>query len=675
MELPDSVRRRLGDFSRTVFIDQNRTKPSPEEHIKFLGHSSNVVSSLPLQMSLFFNMWFFPLWWISEVVMLDLKYPALPDYYKFILITVLTVMTLVEAVRLYLGYAGNLQEKVPELAGFWLLSLLLQFPLVLFQLFNEAILIQPLERGIHIVLGLFILTQLNHTFGLEASDDIVEYMLSIDNGEELAEYVGDLVQGNDGKKKQFIDELLARWQRARCPVPEGAGLLLGRETSAEMQDVAKDLLKKTKRKGRNRQELLTVSEPEPAPEVVKTPIDLLKVQENSSVKKKNKFVNLYTKDGQEKLTILLPGRHACECLAQKHCLVNNCMTCGRIVCEQEGSGPCLFCGALVCTKEEQKILERDSNKSQKLRKKLMNDHARQSDLLPHEEERIKAGLEKALQHKDKLLEYDNNSVRRTQVLDDESDYFSTDSNQWLSTGEREALRKREAELGELRHASRKDRKITLDFAGRQVLEEGENLSQYHSRFDEAVQAINTGTLVTSSQRTDNPPPRELVNPTILQAAPQWVDMGSRAARQKPQERAVCSEAPGAPVCGCRTPWASLLVLGIKRVEGRSWYSSHRGRLWIAAAAKKPSPQEISQVESQYRQLYRTELQFPKQYPTGCLLGCVNMTDCLSQEQYRDQPQELFIKFSMKGKHKIWKMDSQNHQGARKGLKPSPILCA
>ncbi|XP_061101769.1 transmembrane protein 17B [Conger conger] len=159
MELPDSVRRRLGDFSRTVFIDQNRTKPSPEEHIKFLGHSSNVVSSLPLQMSLFFNMWFFPLWWISEVVMLDLKYPALPDYYKFILITVLTVMTLVEAVRLYLGYAGNLQEKVPELAGFWLLSLLLQFPLVLFQLFNEAILIQPLERGIHIVLGLFILTQ------------------------------------------------------------------------------------------------------------------------------------------------------------------------------------------------------------------------------------------------------------------------------------------------------------------------------------------------------------------------------------------------------------------------------------------------------------------------------------------------------------------------------------
>lgn len=49
--------------------------------------------------------------------------------------------------------------QVPELAGFWLLSLLLQFPLILFQLFNESILVQPLERGVHIVLSLFILTE------------------------------------------------------------------------------------------------------------------------------------------------------------------------------------------------------------------------------------------------------------------------------------------------------------------------------------------------------------------------------------------------------------------------------------------------------------------------------------------------------------------------------------
>ncbi len=77
---------------------------------------------------------------------------------------------------------------------------------------------------------------------------------------------------------------------------------------------------------------------------------LSQAQENSSsssTKKKNKFVNLYNKEGQDRLAVLLPGRHSCECLAQKHKLINNCISCGRIVCEQEGSGPCLFCGSLV----------------------------------------------------------------------------------------------------------------------------------------------------------------------------------------------------------------------------------------------------------------------------------------------------------------------------------------
>ncbi|KAG7274780.1 hypothetical protein CRUP_015767 [Coryphaenoides rupestris] len=159
MDLPHPVRKRLEDFSRNVFSDPSRTELTTEDHVKHLERSREVVSSLPLQMCLYFNMWFFPLWWISEVVMLHLKYPALPDYYKFILVTVVVVMTVIEAIRLYLGYAGNLQEKVPELAGFWLLSILLQFPLILFQLFNESIIILPLERGVHIVLGLFILTQ------------------------------------------------------------------------------------------------------------------------------------------------------------------------------------------------------------------------------------------------------------------------------------------------------------------------------------------------------------------------------------------------------------------------------------------------------------------------------------------------------------------------------------
>ncbi|XP_005994154.1 activating signal cointegrator 1 [Latimeria chalumnae] len=560
--------------------------------------------------------------------------------------------------------------------------------------------------------------RLESDFGLDVSEDIVQYILSIESIEEIEEYVGDLVQGTDGKKRQFLDELIERWKRSRQPSPmESVQLYRKRDEVTEPLKVG-DQSKKLRRKGRNKQETLVFSEQEPAAEEVKTPIDLAKAQEapSSSSKKKAKFVNLYTKEGQDRLTVLIPGRYPCECLAQKHKLVNNCLSCGRIICEQEGSGPCFFCGTLVCTREEQEILQRDSNKSHKLLKKLMsgNEKPGSSDsssreLLPHQEARIKAGLEKALEHKDKLLDFDRTSVRRTQVIDDEADYFAVDSNQWLSKSQREALRKKEEELREIRHANRLARKITIDFAGRQVIEEQDDLSDYYSKLDETVQALSSGNLNKLERDAVFKPQeglRKLVNPNIIQAAPVWVDqsslamqrkgMGSRSgelgenpdperSRLRIQDRELQEISDEGWCLSMHQPWASLLIKGIKKVEGRTWYSSHRGRLWIAAAARRPSPQEISEVEVGYRILLQKGVEFPMDYPVGCLLGCVNLQDCLSQEQYREQvpegvqesgspfvficanPQELIIKFPVKGKHKIWKLDSKIHQGARKGL--------
>ena len=59
------------------------------------------------------------------------------------------------------------------------------------------------------------------------------------------------------------------------------------------------------------------------------------------------------------------------------------------------------------------------------------------------------------------------------MIDDESDYFSTESNRWISDAKREALQQREAELREIRHGFRMNRKllVELDFAGRRVVEE------------------------------------------------------------------------------------------------------------------------------------------------------------------------------------------------------------
>ena len=40
------------------------------------------------------------------------------------------------------------------------------------------------------------------------------------------------------------------------------------------------------------------------------------------------------------------------------------------------------------------------------------------------------------------------------------------------------------------------------------------------------------------------------------------------------------------------PWASLLVAGIKRIEGRTWSTNHRGRLWIHATSQTPNKGDI-----------------------------------------------------------------------------------
>lgn len=200
---------------------------------------------------------------------------------------------------------------------------------------------------------------------------------------------------------------------------------------------------------------------------------------STGAKKKTKYVNLYGKDGTMNDVVTLKGRHLCDCQAAKHTLVNNCIQCGRIVCEQEGSGPCLFCGNLVCTEEELRVIESSSKKGENLKKSLL------------QQERPK-GWEEALAMRNRLLDYDRSSEKRTTVIDDESDYFRTNS-VWLSEEERGKLKKIEERMREKKHASRREQKVTIDFAGRQVIEEGTMGAAYE---DEMLKEI-AGTFAQS----------------------------------------------------------------------------------------------------------------------------------------------------------------------------------
>lgn len=93
------------------------------------------------------------------------------------------------------------------------------------------------------------------------------------------------------------------------------------------------------------------------------------------------------------------------------------------------------------------------------------------------------------------------------------------------------------------------------------------------------------------------------------------------------------------------PWASLLVEGFKRFEGREWTHKFRGPLWIHATSSKPSQSEIEALEASYSEHYSSigedRPSFPERYPTSCLLGRVDLVDFITLEEYSEQvPKQL-----------------------------------
>lgn len=128
-------------------------------------------------------------------------------------------------------------------------------------------------------------------------------------------------------------------------------------------------------------------------------------QPNSKKKKAGRVISLAE---AAKGSIVFQQGKPCSCQARSHRLVSNCLSCGKIVCEQEGEGPCHFCGALV--------LREGSS------------YAGLDETLPV----ISDADAEAEAYTKRLVEYDRNSAARTTVIDDQSDYYEIEGNSWLS---------------------------------------------------------------------------------------------------------------------------------------------------------------------------------------------------------------------------------------------------
>ncbi|TVU09521.1 hypothetical protein EJB05_43001 [Eragrostis curvula] len=135
----------------------------------------------------------------------------------------------------------------------------------------------------------------------------------------------------------------------------------------------------------------------------------------------------------------------CSCQARQHNLVSNCLSCGKIVCEQEGEGPCSFCGALVL--------------------KEGSTYAGLSDVgIPLSESEAAAEA-----YAKRLVDYDRNSAARTKVYDDQSDYYEMDGNSWLSSKEKSNLKKQQEEAQEAAEKEKGKVIVTFDLVGRKVI--------------------------------------------------------------------------------------------------------------------------------------------------------------------------------------------------------------
>ncbi|ERL96196.1 hypothetical protein D910_01382, partial [Dendroctonus ponderosae] len=323
-------------------------------------------------------------------------------------------------------------------------------------------------------------------------------------------------------------------------------------------------------------------------------------------KKKFRDIKEFQEEKKEK-----EGRHACDCMGQEHEFMNNCLQCGRIHCFKEGPGPCLFCGNPISIRGE---IQSSSNAKALAKPKL------------------------------------------NKVFDDDNDYFKM--------------------KGKKLEGSKQKMVVALDFASRRVIESTqEDMKLKQLLLEDSIQHLKrVEEVYRNIQKRDQ---RSL--PKHHDGNDELVDLLVQMRHKKPTEREDLGEEDSAmPLIRYNTnildedliatvdqglcislhqPYASLLVAGVKRQA-----------FFIVYNATLPHHRFFCSFGNSFR-FSDTTLRFPQEYPTGCLLGCVTVEDCLDQEAYKKRfgdneestspyvmicsnPVILPIFYPISGKHKI-----------------------
>ncbi|KAF7187298.1 hypothetical protein HII31_11386 [Pseudocercospora fuligena] len=177
-------------------------------------------------------------------------------------------------------------------------------------------------------------------------------------------------------------------------------------------------------------------------------------------------------------------KRKCNCMATRHPLLDmapNCLNCGKVICVKEGLGPCTFCKSPLLTPDEiQKVLRvlKDERGEERMK---ANDSAHKKAEVAHGKARAFTGRDflsqassarssplssapgtpdgsddeagkKAKAHRDKLLGFQAQNARRTQIHDEAADFDvpTSGTNMWASPQERaQQLKKQQRVLREM----------------------------------------------------------------------------------------------------------------------------------------------------------------------------------------------------------------------------------
>ena len=86
----------------------------------------------------------------------------------------------------------------------------------------------------------------------------------------------------------------------------------------------------------------------------------------------------------------------------------------------------------------------------------------------------------------------------------------------------------------------------------------------------------------------------------------------------------------------RQPWAWLIINGIKDIENRDWKTGYRGNL-IIHASKMWDQEGYDFLQKKFTDWKTDFLPEKEDYDRGCLIGAVEMVDCVE-----DHPSKWFF---------------------------------